>query len=272
MNNKLKQIFGVDKPVIGMVHLLPLPGNFGYEGDWERVINRALGDAIALKRGGVHGYLIENAGSIPFHIGEEIDVMEVAAMSRIACAVQEKAGLPLGINIASNGVKQALAVAKAAGGLFVRATGWVNGYYSSSGFVAPCAAECMEYKKKINAENISVFADIKVKNGLHSFIQDKTLEELGKDALGVMADGVILTGASTGICPDLKELRRMKKAVNGPIIIGSGTSKDNLEELFPCGDAFIIGTYFKANGKMSEPVCEEKVRDFMKAWEALAKK
>ena len=56
------------------------------------------------------------------------------------------------------------------------------------------------------------------------------------------------------------------------LALGSGTTKDNLEELLPCGDAFIIGTYFKANGRMSEPVCEEKVRDFMKAWEALAKK
>ena len=272
MNDKLKQIFGVDKPVIGMVHLLALPGNFGYEGDLEKVINRALEDAAALKRGGAHGYLIENAGSIPFHIGEGIDVMEVAAMSRIACTLREKVDLPFGINIASNGVRQALAVAKAAGGQFVRATGWVNGYYSPSGFVAPCAAACMEYKKKINAENICVFADIKVKNGSHSFIQDKTLEEMGKDALSALADGVILTGASTGIRPDPEELRRMKKAVKGPVIIGSGTTKDNLEELLPCGDAFIIGTYFKANGRMSEPVCEEKVRDFMKAWEALAKK
>ena len=84
MNNKLKQIFGADKPVIGMVHLLALPGNFGYEGDLDKVVHRALEDAAALKRGGAHGYLIENAGSIPFHIGEGIDVMEVAAMSRIA--------------------------------------------------------------------------------------------------------------------------------------------------------------------------------------------
>ncbi|MEW7977545.1 MAG: BtpA/SgcQ family protein [Candidatus Sedimenticola endophacoides] len=39
-------------PVIGMVHLAPLPDAPGYDGDLERVRRRALRDAEALAEGG----------------------------------------------------------------------------------------------------------------------------------------------------------------------------------------------------------------------------
>lgn len=268
-SEKINELFKVEKPVIGMVHLLPLPGDYAYENNLDYVVERALADALTLKEGGVHGYIIENAGSQPFHIMDEIEIAEIAIISRIAEILKVKTGLPFGINIASNGVKQALAVSKATGGTFVRATGWVNGYYSSSGFVAPCAPECMDYKKKINAEKIMVFADIKVKNGSHAFIQDKDILTLSKDAFAAYADAVILTGESTGIMPNQEELKLLYNALSGPVLIGSGTDINNLKDMLPYGDAFIIGTSFKEHRKMSEPVQLEKVKAFMKEWNRL---
>ncbi|MBC7080623.1 MAG: photosystem I assembly BtpA, partial [Methanothrix sp.] len=50
----LRDLFGVDLPVIGMVHLWPLPGAPGYTGyGMDAVIEAALADARALARGGV---------------------------------------------------------------------------------------------------------------------------------------------------------------------------------------------------------------------------
>lgn len=268
-SDKLRVLFKSEKPVIGMVHLLPLPGNHAYENNLDYIIERASADAMTLKEGGVHGYIIENAGSQPFHIMDKIDIAEIAIISRIAEILKIKTGLPFGINIASNGVKQALAVAKATGGSFVRATGWVNGYYSSSGFVSPCAPECMDYKKKINAEEIMVFADIKVKNGSHAFIQDKDILTMSKDAFTAFADAVILTGASTGIMPNKEELKLLYNALSGPVFIGSGTDMSNLKDIFSYADAFIIGTSFKAHRKISEPVQLEKVKAFMSEWNRL---
>ena len=34
----LKDLFGVDKPVIGMVHLWPLPGAPGYTGFYSQIV------------------------------------------------------------------------------------------------------------------------------------------------------------------------------------------------------------------------------------------
>lgn len=262
----MKQLFGVEKPVIGMVHLLPFPGSLSYGGSIDRVIERALADAEALEAGGVHGVLIENAGNSPFLIEENIDIIDTAIVTRAAVEISKKISLPFGINIASNGVKQAIAAAKASGGKFVRATGWVNGYYSSSGFVPPCAAECVRYRKEIDGEEIEVYADLKVKNGSHSFIQDKTVVEMAQDAASAMAGGVILTGNTTGVKPDVEEIQRLKSILKVPVIVGSGTTAENLGELLFYADGFIIGTGFKEHRQMMEPILVDKVRKFMEVY------
>ena len=40
----VQKIFGDKKPIIGMVHLKPLPGSPGYGGDLEAVYRAALAD------------------------------------------------------------------------------------------------------------------------------------------------------------------------------------------------------------------------------------
>lgn len=57
----LREIFEVDKPVIGMVHLLPLPGSPGYDYyGMDAIIEKALADVKALEEGGVNGLIVEN--------------------------------------------------------------------------------------------------------------------------------------------------------------------------------------------------------------------
>ena len=51
--------------------------------------------------------------------------------------------------------------------------------------------------------------------------------------------------------------------------MGSGTTTENLKDFMPYVDAFIVGTYFKENRKMSEPVLYNKVKEFMDEWHRL---
>ena len=39
--------------VIGMVHCLPLPTTAGFDGDYQRIIDRAVQDAVTLEKAGV---------------------------------------------------------------------------------------------------------------------------------------------------------------------------------------------------------------------------
>jgi len=56
----LEELFGVKKPIIGMIHLPPLPGSPAYEGSIDQIIDFALRDAQKLVEGGVNGLIVEN--------------------------------------------------------------------------------------------------------------------------------------------------------------------------------------------------------------------
>ena len=58
--------FGHKQPIIGVLHLLPLPGAPRFDGNKERIIEQALADAEALAAGGVDAIMIENFGDTPF--------------------------------------------------------------------------------------------------------------------------------------------------------------------------------------------------------------
>jgi predicted TIM-barrel enzyme len=56
----LSQIFGTENPVIGVVHLLPLPTSPRWQGNLQLVVDRAEQEATALASGGVNGIIVEN--------------------------------------------------------------------------------------------------------------------------------------------------------------------------------------------------------------------
>ncbi len=82
--NNFEKLFGVKKPIIGMLHLLPLPGSPIYDGKGlKEVIERALFDAEELQAGGVDAMEVENF-SDPTYYPQEVGPELVAAMAIIA--------------------------------------------------------------------------------------------------------------------------------------------------------------------------------------------
>jgi predicted TIM-barrel enzyme len=74
---------GKRKVVIGLVHLLPLPGTpFYEEGNVEKALDKAVADATALYQGGAQGCLVQTVDRI-YPVGEEVDYARMAAMSTI---------------------------------------------------------------------------------------------------------------------------------------------------------------------------------------------
>src|SRR4051794_7613276 len=109
----------IRKPVIGMLHLPPLPGSPMYSQD--RPIGEVvIRDAEALAGGGVNGLMLENFGDVPFYPGR-VPAHTVAAMTAIAAEVRRRfPELPLGINVLRNDGCSAMAIAAAVGAHFVR--------------------------------------------------------------------------------------------------------------------------------------------------------
>ncbi len=54
------------KPVIGMVHLLPLPGSEAYRGGGlGPILEQALAEGRTLAAGGVDAIILQNSGDLP---------------------------------------------------------------------------------------------------------------------------------------------------------------------------------------------------------------
>ena len=65
MSEKSKLFFNGKKKVIGMVHLLPLPGNAAYQNNKEEIVKNAIEDAHTLIDCGVDAIMLENFSDWP---------------------------------------------------------------------------------------------------------------------------------------------------------------------------------------------------------------
>lgn len=262
---KFTDIFTTKKPIIGMVHLKPLPGSPEYDGDggMRRIIDHAVAEAKRLEEGGVDGIQIENQFDRPFLKPQHIGMETVAAVTAAAAAIKSSVELPMGINIHLNGISQAIAVAHAIGAGWIRAFELANAYVSNSGIIEAAAPEALRYRAFLQAENVMIFGDFHVKHGSHQLIADRSVIEQAEDVEDGGADAVIITGTKTGSAPVPEDVEMIRSAVSVPILIGSGLSAENAEQLVPVIDGAIVGSSFKVDGKIENDTDPRRVRVFM---------
>src|SRR5438105_1063066 len=195
----LEALFGKPRAVIGVIHAQPLPGSPGYNGEFmEDIYGHAVTDARRYAAAGFDGLIVENHGDIPFLKPEEIGHETAAAMAIMAERVRREVELPVGINVLANGASTALAVAKAAGAVFIRVNQWANAYVANEGIIEGPAARAMRYRSWLRAADIRIFADVHVKHGAHAITADRSIAELTRDVEFFNADVVIATGQRTG--------------------------------------------------------------------------
>ena len=251
-------IFEKKYPIIGMVHLKPLPGSPKYVGDLDSIVKSAVKDAKNLESGGVDGILVENIGDTPYFKDPSSPEM-VSSFTKILLEVKDAVSLPLGVNVLRNGAKTALALAYVSGCKFIRVNVLIEAYLTDQGIIEGNSAELLRYRRCLNAENIAIFADIRVKHAAPLAV--RSVSDSASNALERgRAVALIVTGRRTGMPPSAEEIVELKAV--GPTLIGSGLSETNLEELLPLADGAIVGTYFKESD-ISSPVSLERVKKFM---------
>ena len=261
----LKEMFGVEKPIIGMIHLLPLPGSPGYDFyGMDAVIEHALRDAEALISGGVDALMVENMWDLPYYVGADVPPEEMTAQAVAARAIVEAVDAPVGINVIHNGGRVTLSIAVAAGADFIRVcllTGarvWDTGEFDRG-----CAAELLRWRKNLGAEHIKLFADVDKKHSVaFPGIDLATHIEWTEFYL---ADALIVSGKMTGAAPELEKVRRARELTTRPILMGSGTTIDNIAEFLQYADGAIVGTALKVNGIAENLVDVERVKMYMEA-------
>ena len=245
----IRDLFGRDKVVIGVVHCPALPGSPGHGGGpIEDIYDRALGDAEAYVVGGVHGLIIENHGDIPFLKPADIGPETAAHMAVITDRVRRACGVPLGLNVLANGAIPALAIARAGGAGFVRVNQWANAYVANEGIIEGEAAKALRYRSAIRAGEVKIFADTHVKHGAHAIVADRSITELTRDVAFFHADAVIATGQRTGDTATMEEIDTVRSATDLPVLVGSGVTKDNVAAILARIDGVIVASSLKHDG------------------------
>lgn len=264
--NDLSDIFGVQKPIIGMVHCIPLPGAPGYTGyGVDTIIDHAIRDARALAEGGADGLIVENMWDIPFRAGPRLPPESVAVHAVVARAVGQAVDLPLGINLVHNGGVSLLAIALAAGARFIRVCMLTGaGVWEAGSIDEGCAAELFRRRKDLHAEHIKILADVDKKHSVRFPGIDLATHIEWTRFSG--ADALIVSGKMTGDAPDVAKVREAKSlAKDRPVLIGSGATAENIRAFFEAADGVIVGSSLKENGQCENPVDVGRVRQFVRA-------
>lgn len=263
---QFKDLFSAGKPLIACVHLLPLPGSPRYTGDMDAVYENALAEARIFKRQGVDGLVVENFRDMPFY-PDRVPAETVAALAAVSREVKKATDLPLGINVLRNDAQSAIAIAAAVQADFIRVNVHCGAAVADQGVLQGVAYATLRLRSTLRSE-VLIFADAGVKHTTPLGPRSLGLEAKDLTKRG-LADAVVVSGAATGSETRADDLDLVRQNTHLPVLVGSGATPENLEHLFPRADGFIVGSYFKKDGKAENLVEEVRVKTFVERFKAL---
>jgi len=259
----LIQIFKTANPIIGVVHLLPLPTSPRWGSSLKAVIDRAEQEAVALASGGVDGIIVENFFDAPF-AKDQVDPAVISAMSLIVQRLMHMVTLPIGINVLRNDAHSAMAIATCTQAQFIRVNVLTGVMATDQGLIEGRAHELLRYRRELGSD-VKILADVLVKHARPLSSPNLTVAVQDTIERG-LADAIILSGWATGSPPDLEDLELAKAAANDtPVFIGSGADWENISTLMQAADGVITCSSLKRRGRRDQPVDPIRVSRFVEA-------
>jgi membrane complex biogenesis BtpA family protein len=260
-----RSIINKSNALIGMVHLQALPGTPKSSKTPQQIVDIAVDEATKLVQYGFDSVLIENMHDAPYllrEVGPEI----VATMTVAAQAVVDAVDVPVGIQILAGANQGALAVAHATGAHFIRAEGFAFASVADEGIMDVAdAGPLLRERRRIDADDIAILADIQKKHSSHAITADLSIGDYARGADFMGADGVIVTGNHTGHAVDIAHLREVRGATDLPILVGSGVTPENINEIFKYADAAIVGSSIKKDGNWSQTLDSSRCQALLNA-------
>jgi membrane complex biogenesis BtpA family protein len=248
--------------LVGVIHLLPLPGAPRSDGSLTSVVDRALADADALVQGGIHHCIIENIGDAPFR-ANAVDPHVPAILAVLGERIRQTHGsaLSVGINVLRNDARSAMGAAVACGAAFIRVNVFISATWTDQGLIQGCADQLMRYRASLcGPGGPRVMADVCVKHGVPAGETD--IAVLAREAAERGgADGLIVTGTHTGGATALADVHRVRDAVpDRPVWVGSGVNLAAAAAVREAAHGAIVGTWLHRDGDIRAPIEEDRVR------------
>jgi len=247
--SKFWDLFDVEKPVIGMLHLYGGEEMFGFDNITDAIVERMIDEMRVYEIMGVNGVIVENYSSSGKATARCIECFERAAQAR--------GELVVGLNILPNQWDRAISECAEKGGRFVQVD-YVAGRYGGG--------DCCEDLGDIN-QSRREHPEVTVLGGVwpkyYTPVQGSDLET---DLIQGMekSDAIVVTGAGTGRETPLDKVRAFREVIGDfPLIIGAGLNPENAYEQLSVADGAIVGSYFKKDGRVENDVDPDRVRELM---------
>ena len=246
LTDKLKNIFKIDIPIIGMIHLA------GHSSDDK--YSRALEEVEIYREEGVDGIIVENYHGLPRDVIETLKLLRHIESSVV------------GVNILPNDYGRAFAYCMFFGAKFIQLDYIAGTYYRETinkdgrYFYTIGDGEAYTDDRKDNSKVI-------VLGGVHTKyytpLEGSNLEADLKSGME-RCDAIVVTGEGTGKETPMDKIIEFRKLVGDfPLIVGAGLTPKNVYEQLMIADGGIVGSYFKAYNNTENPVNRNKVREFM---------
>jgi membrane complex biogenesis BtpA family protein len=267
--SEFRELFRSEAPLIGMIHLQPLPGAPRYAGDFPVVVDQARAEAEALVEAGFDGLLVENFNDVPFY-PERAPAETVAAMAVAVREVRAVVPVPVGVNVLRNDGAAALAIAVATGAAFIRVNVLTGAMVTDQGLIQGRAHELLRLRRTLEGARpgsggCQLFADVHVKHAQP--LGTSSLPQAAEELVGRgLADAVVVSGAGTGKPTDPSDAVVVRAAVPGvAVIIGSGVTAATIHQCFEVADGVIIGSDLKRGGQAAAPLDRDRAAAFVRA-------
>jgi len=261
-------LFGSKKPLIGVLHLMPLPGAPLYDGAMQRVFDHALSELAVFKTHAIDSVIVENFRDIPFYPGR-VPAETIAALAAVSREVVREAGMPVGVNVLRSDGEAAVAIATAVGAHYVRVNVHMGAVVAEQGIIQGMSQLSLRLRATLRSK-VLICADVGVKHaaplaGRGLATEARDLAERG------LADVLIVSGDRTGAETRASDVEEVRSATTLPILIGSGVTPDNVHTVLPLSNGVIVGTYFKRDGVGTNSVDEARVQAFVRRYGSLVR-
>jgi membrane complex biogenesis BtpA family protein len=261
MQSWIKQLFGVEKPVIGMCHMHAMPGDPKFDSakglDW--VYDQARTEMTALQDGGIDAIMFSNEFSLPYLT--KVETITVASMAAIIGELKNEIKIPYGVNVLWD-PSASLDLAMATGAQFVREI-FTGVYASDFGLWNTNIGEVVRHQYRIGAEHVRLLFNIVPESAV--YLGNRQIGEIAQSTVfNNQPDALCVSGLTAGAEASAQTLQLVKEAVpDTPVFANTGVRLDNVQEQLDIADGAVIGTAFKQAGNTWNSIEIERVKAIM---------
>ena len=261
MKTRFKEIFGIKKPVIAMIHLGALPGSplFNSSKGIDGLIKDANADLEALQGSGVDAIMFGNENDRPYEL--QVNTASTATAAYIIGKLAKEIKVPFGVNMLWDPMAT-VALGVATGAHFVREI-FTGTHVSDMGYWNPNAGKAMRYRNSLGRADMLFFYNISAEFA-YSLDRRSLSDRARSTVFSSIPDAILVSGQITGEAAPLSDLKTVKDILpNTPVLANTGVKHETVKDVLAIADGCIVGSSLKENGDTWKGVDPLRAKDFM---------